>query len=87
MIAFGANFSIALQIGAIEHGIALNALTPQPLRNIRLFIPVGFPHTRGNDFIDPAHFGPPAHRDAQYTSLTVLVGSCQIYAISDARDQ
>jgi hypothetical protein len=58
MIAFGTNLSIALQIGTIEYGIALNALTPQPLGNISLFIPVRFPHTRGNDFIDPAHFGP-----------------------------
>ena len=59
MTAFGANLGIALQIGTVEHGIALNALTPQPLRNTRLFIPVRLPHTRGNDFIDPAHFGPP----------------------------
>jgi hypothetical protein len=58
MIAFGTNLSIPLQIGTIEHGIALNALTPQPFGNTRLFIPVRFPHTRGNDFIDPAHFGP-----------------------------
>ena len=49
--------SIGGNVAENSGGVALHALTPQTLGDICFFITVSFPHTCGNDFIDPAHFG------------------------------
>lgn len=58
VVALWTDLGISFKIRSIQDRVALGAFAPKPFWNISLGIPISFTHTRGNNFINPAHFDP-----------------------------
>jgi hypothetical protein len=58
VVALGADVHVALDIGAIQHRIALDAFLPQSFGHTGAFFTVAAAHARGQNLAYPAHCKP-----------------------------